>query len=167
MSAFQTTSPATALCTSCGLCCDGFLHGHVVLEPNEVERAKALGLPLLTDGRCGFSQPCPKLVECCCSIYDVRPSACSGYECRLLEKLVSGDVTLDAALQTVVQARAMADIFEADRIGPPAADPREAAEQVLRRTTFRLFLDRHFRNDRDGPMVMQEKVAMTDKEIRE
>ena len=167
MSAFQTPNPATALCTSCGLCCDGFLHSHAVLEPGEVERAGALGLPILTDGRCGFVLPCPKLVDCCCSIYDARPAVCSGYKCRLLEDLDSGKATLASALETVEQARTMADAFEIDRTGPPATNPLEAAAQVLRRTTFRLFLDRHFRNDREGPMVDQETVAMIEKENRE
>ena len=84
MSALQTPNPATALCTSCGLCCDGSIHGHAGLREDEVEAAAAIELPLLTDGRRGFAMPCPKLIDRCCTIYVLRPAACRGYKCQLL-----------------------------------------------------------------------------------
>lgn len=155
----MTGPPAATLCTSCGLCCDGSLHGHVTLLVEEVERARALGLPLLTDGRRGFSTPCPKLVGRRCSIYEVRPTACHGYKCQLLYDLEADRVSLSEALATVTTALGISAEIGRDPPVPPATGPIERARRTLRLTAFRIFLDRHFRNKYEGPMITQETVG--------
>ena len=155
----MTEPPAATLCTSCGLCCDGSLHGHVTLRDEEVEPARAIGLPILTDGRCGFSTPCPKLVDRRCSIYEFRPTACRGYKCQLLYDLEADRVGLPEALATVTTALGLAAEIEGDRRGPPVAGPIETARRTLRLTAFHVFLDRHFRNKYEGPMLSQNIVG--------
>lgn len=147
--------PASTLCTSCGLCCDGYLHSYAVLREAELEPATALGLPVLTDGRCGFSLPCPKLVDRCCSIYERRPQVCSGYKCRLLNNLNAGKVSLDVALATVSTARAMAAAFETDRAAPPEPGSIVASQHTLRRTAFRLYIDKFFLNLHEDHWIKQ------------
>lgn len=151
--------PATTLCTSCGLCCDDHLHTHIVLKESEIKSAVELGLPVLTDGRCGSALPCPKLIDRRCSIYRQRPNACQGYKCQLLYDLEADRVSLPDALETVVAAHKLGAAFMADRAAPPTPDTVETAQRTLRLTIFRLFLDRHFRNKYEGPMVSQELVG--------
>lgn len=151
--------PAAKLCTSCGLCCDGSIHGHAQLREGEVERARKLGLPLLADGRRGFAMPCPKLVDRRCSIYQQRPNACRGYKCQLLHDLEADQVSLPDALETVVTAHKLGAAFVADCAAPPTTDTVETAKRKLRLTIFRLFLDSHFRNKYEGPMVSHELVV--------
>ena len=42
----QSLSKGSQLCTQCGLCCTGALHHFAVLEPDELEFARELGLTL-------------------------------------------------------------------------------------------------------------------------
>lgn len=159
MSVNPALNPAASLCTSCGLCCDGSLHTHIVLKESEIEPAFELGLPVLTDGRCGSALPCPKLVDRRCSIYRQRPNACQGYKCQLLYDLEADRVSLPDALKTVVAAHKLGAAFMADRAAPPTTNMVETAQRTLHLTIFRLFLDRHFRNKYEGPMVSQELVG--------
>jgi len=66
----------TALCRSCGLCCDGSLFGRVRLEPGEVDSARRRRLHVVANGR-SFEEPCTALVKQGehhhCSIYADRP----------------------------------------------------------------------------------------------
>ena len=159
MSAFQTPNPTTTLCTSCGLCCDGSIHGHADLREDEVEAAAAIELPLLTDGRRGFAMPCPKLIDRCCTIYALRPAACRGYKCQLLDDLEDGRIDLPTALGTVAVALDLRVAVAIDGQAGVPADRLETAQQTLRLTAFRHFLDRNFRNKYEGPMTDQTIVA--------
>ena len=159
MKAAPTSDPATTLCTSCGLCCDGSLHSHVTLRHKEIEPGRALGLPILTEGRSGFSTPCPKLIDRCCTIYAVRPSACRGYKCQLLYDLEDGRINLPAALSIVAEALKLGAAVARDGPAREPVDRIEAAHRTLRLTAFRHFLDRHFRNKYEGPMTDQQIVS--------
>ena len=159
MTVSHPSDPAILLCTSCGLCCDGSIHGHAVLREDEVEAAAAIGLPLLTDGRRGFAMPCPKLIDRCCTIYAVRPGACRGYKCQLLYDLEDGRVDLPTALGTTAVALDLRVAVEIDGQAEASADRLETAQRTLRLTAFRHFLDRNFRNKYEGPMTDQQIVA--------
>ena len=70
----MTTSKLSALCVECGLCCDGSLFRFLPVEPGDVERHRALGLPVVTQsGRLAMPLPCAKLEAKCCTVYAQRP----------------------------------------------------------------------------------------------
>lgn len=173
ISATAGTAPdnslGSALCTQCGLCCTGALHNAAVLDADEITAAWALGLPVLDREKPGFALPCPRLDGTVCTIYGSRPRVCSRYKCQLLQDLESGAVALDDALDRVGIAKALRR--EAERAMPQGmtlpqareitrislaghADGANAGngdmELVLRTAAFNLYLDKHFRNSRDG-----------------
>lgn len=164
----------SALCTRCGLCCTGLLHNAAVLEPDEVASAAALGLPVRDSERPSFALPCPKLVDSCCSIYGNRPRVCGSYRCQLLQNLEAGETDFKAAVGKVAAARQLVEQAQAymppgmalpqvrilSTEPPPSglADMDVAVrdrEMRLRlaATALTLYIDRHFRNSRDGQML--------------
>src|SRR5437870_3372318 len=99
------------LCPACGLCCNGVLFGDVELQKDEKpEKFSSLGLELKRKGKkvC-FTQPCACFDGKLCRIYDERPKRCHTFECRLLERTQSGNVTIAAALKAITNARRAAD----------------------------------------------------------
>jgi Fe-S-cluster containining protein len=98
-----------ALCTHCGLCCDGTLFGDVELTgPREATRLEGLGLDVDTDDADTelLSLPCRGLRGTRCSVYTHRPTCCRTFECRLLEDAGRGSVTVDEALARIAEAKA-------------------------------------------------------------
>jgi hypothetical protein len=88
---------ASALCTRCGLCCDGTLFDSVPLRAGE-NTAGELAAVTAT----AFQQPCRALgSDKCCQQYQSRPLACRWFRCLLLTALESGEVTLSGALDIV------------------------------------------------------------------
>lgn len=101
----EPLSDESALCTACGLCCTGALHGYAQLQPSEVEAAKGVGLPRRpAPAALRFLMPCPKLEGTTCTINGDRPKVCAAYACRLLE-YVRGGRALDEALVVVNEGR--------------------------------------------------------------
>ena len=165
---FETNSDAgSALCMTCGLCCEDAFHSYAVLRPQDIKRARELGLPVLSGKQAGFALPCPKLVNCCCSIYSKRPWACEGYKCQLLIKVETRQIEPDDAFAKVVVARNLFNQCERDKAAPVAEIGLIAAERKLRSTTLRLYLDRHFMNPQDRKLVHQTIVRDTSSEILE
>lgn len=102
---------AIKLCPSCGLCCNGVLFGDVeLLRRDDPKRLAALGMTLLRKGRkqC-FTQPCACFDGQWCRIYQERPQRCRAFECRLLRRAQESQVTSEAALKTIGEARRCAD----------------------------------------------------------
>lgn len=168
--AVSNTSLGSALCTECGLCCTGAIHDSAALDSDEIEAAKALGLPVRDNEKPTFALPCPHLKGTMCSIYGSRPRACHRYKCQLLMDLEADDIDFDDALGKVVTAKALRRQAEmvmpegmtlpqgrALAIALPSA-PAGAADSAGRRsemqlklhtTALNLYLDKHFRNARD------------------
>ena len=97
-----------ALCTDCGLCCDGTFYGSVVVRAEETERLARVGLPVLqNDGACSMAQPCTALRGHLCNAYADRPSACAGYECELRKKVNDGACSLEEAREQIAGMRAL------------------------------------------------------------
>ena len=96
-----------ALCTSCGMCCDGTLFSHVPLAATELDAAKAVGLPVVAvTGGQGFVQPCPQLgADCGCAIYPVRPGVCRRFRCTTLRAFEAGEIDFAAARSRIDSAR--------------------------------------------------------------
>ena len=136
-----------------------------MLDPDEVAAAVDLGLPVIAGDKPLFALPCPKLVGSCCSIYGDRPRVCGRYKCQLLQDVEGGVLALDDARRKVVTAKQLAERFLA--AAPPgttlpgarayAAEPAGPAsgdlEPRLHATALQLYLDKHFRNSRDGPLL--------------
>lgn len=159
---------------SCGLCCTGALHDFIYLQPDEVQCAADLGLPVRPAEPPSFSLPCPKLVNRKCSIFPKRPRVCGEYRCQLLIDKEAGSIDLASALQIVEQAHALlrsvqetvseGTVPEAREralnpdMGAGAQEPQGAREQLMKERlsvmALDMFLDRHFRNDRDGRMYV-------------
>lgn len=100
-------SPLSTLCRGCGLCCDGSLFSHVGLEPEDVAKLKALGIPTRTlrSGTEVLPQKCCALKGRDCQIYLDRPKSCAAYQCLLADALDAKEVTLEEAQATVVKAQ--------------------------------------------------------------
>lgn len=102
---------AMELCLSCGLCCHGVLHSHAGLDPDEVEFALSMQLPVVQKGYeyDAFSLPCPRFDEkqYKCSIFPDRPRVCGAYACDLLKQLREGALEFDECMETVRQTQAL------------------------------------------------------------
>lgn len=155
------------LCTSCGLCCTGALHDGARLEPDEIDPARTIGLPV-REGTVPalFALPCPKLKGATCTIYGSRPRVCAAYACRLLEE-VRGGRPLDTALLLVTEARRLASELQA-ALAPGAEFPTARTERgkhggspefQMRSFALDYYLDRHFRNRSEGPILKSESAS--------
>lgn len=70
----------------------------------------ALGVPLQSRGKITrFSQPCACLDGNLCRIYAGRPARCRTFECLLLQRTQSGEVSEPAALKAIQLARRKAE----------------------------------------------------------
>lgn len=96
-----------ALCTRCGLCCDGSLFADVELAGRaETTRLEILGLEVEDDDADGalLQLPCVALQGKRCSIYAHRPQTCRTFECRLLQDVRRGTVSVERARERIAEA---------------------------------------------------------------
>lgn len=96
-----------ALCTKCGLCCDGSLFADVELASSaEVTGLEILGLDVEDDdANAGLlSLPCRAHVGRLCAIYAHRPKCCRTFECGLLQDAREGTVGVERALEHIAEA---------------------------------------------------------------
>lgn len=149
------------ICTACGLCCDGTLFGHALLEPDEIDAAVSSGFTLKEfSGTPGFSQPCQQLCGTRCGIYAARPKICHDYRCIMLNRIGAGKIEMDDALRHVAQVRtAVADLYAellpGESIGKAKERMQKAIEQAsdieasprfrLMLGVVELLLDKYFR----------------------
>ena len=111
--ATEQHNDGSALCQTCGLCCQGALHRWLVLGSEEIALAETWPVELVTDGeRIGFQLPCGCLKGLRCSVYDNRPQACVKYRCQLLQRLRQNEISQTAALERVAQARRLFEELE-------------------------------------------------------
>ncbi|HEX9932649.1 MAG TPA: YkgJ family cysteine cluster protein [Allosphingosinicella sp.] len=155
---------ASALCVSCGLCCNGVLFTNARAEPHEVPAVEAAGLAVSQVGeRLQFALPCRHLDDGSCGIYEQRFTKCRTFRCALLKRLDSGEVRLDEAQATVTRAKQMvarvaaldpaaaqaatrAKQRAAGADGAPGADPAARRRLWTESLALDMFLDRMFRN---------------------
>ena len=93
----------SAICTECGLCCDGslFPKAHVIDEDDQAT-AQRLGLTTFEEsGKRYFKLPCPCFDQLC-TVYDVkRPHICKAFFCEPLKKANKGDISLEEATKKI------------------------------------------------------------------
>jgi hypothetical protein len=88
------------LCTQCGLCCDGSLFADVELTGRrEATRLELAGLDIEDDSL--LIEPCRALDGKRCSMYAHRPKCCRTFECRLLQRVRRGEISIPAAKQQI------------------------------------------------------------------
>lgn len=130
----------SALCLACGLCCAGAFYDLVPLDPDELDHARRLRLPLFDrEPLLTFRLPCPRLDDTACTVYAERPRECARFACELLKAYRSEEVELEEAIERVGQGRAAFAKVNALRAGD-ARDPALAAAKrelsVVRRRWF-------------------------------
>lgn len=105
-----STAQATDLCSACGLCCNGVLFYSVRLqEKDSPKELIGLGLKLqLKRKQYSILQPCPAFCGTHCAIYEHRPTRCRAFECVQLRGLTAGEITEQAALARIAEAKASA-----------------------------------------------------------
>ena len=97
-----------ALCTRCGLCCDGSLFADVELAgKHEATALEIMGLEIedaeLDEGAL-LLQPCSALRGKRCGIYPHRPGCCRAFACHLLQEVQRGSVSIGAAKARIAEA---------------------------------------------------------------
>lgn len=99
------------LCTACGLCCNGVLFGDVELQRgDDARKLAALGVELFAKGRKKvFNQPCACLANGLCKIYEDRPVRCRSFDCRALQRVQQGRLTVGAARKSIAQAKQLSE----------------------------------------------------------
>jgi Fe-S-cluster containining protein len=96
------------LCPNCGLCCDSTLFADVELRAgDDATRLKKLGLTLEKKGKSkmAFAQPCACFDGKLCTIYRDRPKRCGLFECGLLKRVGAEEMTANAALKKIAEAK--------------------------------------------------------------
>jgi Fe-S-cluster containining protein len=100
------TNITTALCTRCGLCCNGSMFDDVELAgETEATTMEAMGLAVDFEERPLLLQPCTALQGTCCSVYPHRPGCCRTFACRLLQDVQEGMLDLEGAWDIVTKTR--------------------------------------------------------------
>jgi hypothetical protein len=97
-------SKGSDLCLSCGLCCRGVLHNNAYVEEYEINKVRELSLSYFkkTSGKSAFRLPCKLFIANKCSIYrESRPSTCENYRCKLLKRLLTGEININESKQVV------------------------------------------------------------------
>lgn len=170
-------SRGSDLCTQCGLCCTGALHNAAVLDGDEIERAKELGLPVRDGAKPGFALPCPRLSGTVCTIYPSRPRVCARYKCQLLLDVEADATKFDDAVTKVATAKDLVrrvqefmpdsmtlpmarTLSQGDSSAIPDAPERSVMMPLkLAITSLSHYLDKHFRNAREGSLLSVELVG--------
>jgi Fe-S-cluster containining protein len=159
--------PASALCLSCGLCCDGGLFNWVALTSDDRTRLQANGL----DGPEQLIHPCPHYSTPACTIYAVRPTQCSKYRCEVLKAFEAGEIDEGTAHGLVDEAVSMrvgvnellprgktfARFAEDLKTGTSEGRSPNQFPALARFVAYRLYVERHFLSP-DSHWLSREKA---------
>ncbi len=130
----MSSSIASKLCTTCGMCCDGTLFSFIAISSEEARTLRAAKVEVREEaGRLKLLQRCSALEDCRCSVYEKRPFVCRRFDCLLARSLTEKELPLDDALGIVAQAR-----VRLARLNGllPARKPGEPDGPVLRAATL-------------------------------
>ncbi len=154
------------------MCCDNTMFGRVVVDEDEARTIRKLGIEVIEydDGELSFNQPCTRLCDKMCQVYEHRPWTCESYVCETINDLRKGDIEQAEAqdrIDTVLDAKAAlarqagdVDLFEyrntvtdALEEGEPASAIPECTPELVRLETL---LNRWFRTDDYAKVVPKE-----------
>lgn len=161
------TAAGSALCLSCGLCCDGGLYENVKLE--EEDRARLLENGFDAPDR--FDHPCRHFIHQSCAIYSIRPWRCGDYQCRVLKRMLDGELDSDSAHALVDQAKGLRESVKSvlpeglaiNRLAQEVKAGKDADRSpsrllaLARFVAYRLFVERHFLNPK-AIWMLREKA---------
>ena len=101
------TSSSQDICSECGLCCTGALHQRVPLQEDEVKRVvKHMPHSIFRiQGQPKMKLPCVSRQGNICTMYNERPNRCRAYQCKLLDKYISGLIPRNEAIAIIEQAK--------------------------------------------------------------
>lgn len=133
----------SALCLACGLCCAGAFYDRVPLDPDELDHAQKLHLPLAeTEPRLTFHLPCPRLSDTACTVYLERPRECANFACGVLAAYRHGEIDAAEAHARVQTARdAFARLRALREAGTDRHDPALAKAKADLSTARRRWFD--------------------------
>lgn len=99
----------SAVCVSCGLCCNGTLFQVAPLTKAEYSNLIAvLDVELDSNGD-GFLQlPCGALAGTTCTRYETRMDVCRDFRCGVLDGVTNGELDAEKAVEVVTQTRQLA-----------------------------------------------------------
>ena len=108
---FPVLNAIDQLCPNCGLCCNGVLFADVELQPDDdAGQLIELGMSLRKNGmKRAFVQPCYCFDGKLCRIYADRPKCCAMFECGLLKRTQSGEMSASAALKRIADAKKLVE----------------------------------------------------------
>jgi hypothetical protein len=97
------------LCRGCGICCTGIFFLKVAITPEEAITVTQAGINVMREEeKHVFELPCRAHLDKLCTIYSIRPGICQAYTCKLLERYLRGDVSLETAQQ---HTTALVDLY--------------------------------------------------------
>jgi Fe-S-cluster containining protein len=98
----------SAPCIGCGLCCNGVLHDHVILEEHEARRMRSLGHGTgLVPEKHSLKLSCTYFACGTCNNYEERFETCRSYRCSLLRRYHAGEISLEQCRAKVEEAQAL------------------------------------------------------------
>jgi len=162
----------------------GVLHANAVLDADELVHARDIGLEILPTEKPLFALPCPRLEGTVCGVYEERPRVCARYKCQLLQDFEAGTTPMAEARATVAEAQAIVTklqaalpagmtLHQARRLALGAEpdqgqgvrpSPRETAVVRVLASAMEWFIDRHFRNSRDGRSYEMSAIDVPEKQ---
>lgn len=162
----------------------GAIHNKAVLDAVELPHARALGLEILPTEQPMFALPCPRLNGTVCGVYNERPNVCGNYKCQLLQDFEAGATPMAEAVSkvdevrrlvrellaalpagmTLHQARRLALGAAPDQGDGEALSARELSLLRVRATAMEWYIDRHFRNTRDGRSYEMDAIEKSEKQ---
>lgn len=124
---------SSSICLDCGLCCNGTLHARVTCSAEDSEAVTAAGLSLeRTEEGWTFSQPCPRLENHSCQVYEIRPPICRSYRCALLERTESGAMSAAEARARIREVKGLVAAVAAVAPGATRSALRREAWEKLK-----------------------------------
>lgn len=127
------------LCKKCGLCCDGTLFENAKLTDDDLLPLKNQGLNFLIDEKnYNFKLPCRYHFKKSCLIYlKWRPRICTGFVCRVIQRLRNGELRFSQAAELIEHAVSHSAKMR-KMLAPFVGDCRQSLECM-----FNLYLATH------------------------
>jgi Putative zinc- or iron-chelating domain len=130
----NSAKESSELCQECSMCCTGVIFSHVTISKKAHDKLpKANGKFKGDDFKMSF--PCQYIQEGSCTVYTERPNRCKTYSCKLLDKVIRGEIPFEKANQITTITKKQVVLL------------RETMALILNIETTNLTLQRNFRDD--------------------